>query len=78
MGSRRLKISPCGPDTEIFVDTGREPCGSEANLVASPGENTLRFGTMCLCNMKNESRHLIPLAKKCVDTEWALSEQWQC
>ena len=29
---------PCGPDTEIFYDTGKEPCGSECNPGCSCGK----------------------------------------
>lgn len=32
------KSGPCGPDTEIFYDTGREPCGSDCRPGCSCGK----------------------------------------
>jgi alanyl-tRNA synthetase len=54
---------PCGPDTEIFYDTGKEPCGSECK----PG---------CSCGKYNEIWNNVFMEyNKTPDGEYALLEQ---
>jgi alanyl-tRNA synthetase len=54
---------PCGPDTEIFYDTGKEPCGSECK----PG---------CSCGKYNEIWNNVFMEyNKTPDGEYELLEQ---
>jgi alanyl-tRNA synthetase len=56
-------IGPCGPDTEIFYDTGKEPCGSECQ----PG---------CPCGKFNEIWNNVFMEyNRTQDGEYELLEQ---
>ncbi len=56
-------VGPCGPDTEIFFDTGKEPCGSECQ----PG---------CICGKFNEIWNNVFMEyNRTQDGEYELLEQ---
>ena len=40
---------PCGPDTDMFIDTGKPKCGPDCSPACSCGKY-LKFGTTCSCS----------------------------
>ena len=63
---------PCGPDTEIFYDTGIEPCSSNCH----PGCNCAKYleiwNNVFLEYNSDDQGNLTPLSQKCVDTGMGL------
>ena len=71
------QTGPCGPDTEIFFDTGRPACGRTARRGATAA-NTLRSGTTCswsttrwptACSNRSARRTWIPA--------WGSTARWR-
>jgi alanyl-tRNA synthetase len=60
---------PCGPDTEMFIDTGRPSC---SNPDCGPGCKCGKWleiwNDVFMQYNKNEAGEYVPLARKCVDT----------
>jgi alanyl-tRNA synthetase len=59
---------PCGPDTEMFIDTGRQPCGSSCRPGCSCGKFFEIWNDVFMQYRKNESGGHDPLAQHNVDT----------
>ena len=59
-------VGPCGPDTEMFYDTGKP----------ATAENILKFGTTFLCNIKLKmlAKKLLNLTDQTLTLEWVWKE----
>ncbi|MCD4707986.1 MAG: alanine--tRNA ligase [Candidatus Sabulitectum sp.] len=59
---------PCGPDTEMFYDTGKAPCGNECVPGCSCGKYFEVWNDVFMEYRKTETGSYEPLVRKCVDT----------
>lgn len=59
---------PCGPDSEMFIDTGKEPCSSECRPGCHCGKYFEVWNNVFMEYNKTKSGHYEPLKRKCVDT----------
>jgi alanyl-tRNA synthetase len=59
---------PCGPDTEIFYDTGKEPCGSECKPGCSCGKYNEIWNNVFMEYNKTQDGEYELLDQKNVDT----------
>ena len=59
---------PCGPDTEMFIDTGKEPCGPDCKPGCSCGKYFEIWNDVFMQYNKTSEGNFEPLARKCVDT----------
>ncbi|MEL3909280.1 MAG: alanine--tRNA ligase [Treponemataceae bacterium] len=62
------ETGPCGPDTEIFVDTGKQACGKDCKPGCHCGKFFEIWNNVFMQYEKNKDGNYAPLAKKCVDT----------
>ncbi|MFU8781019.1 MAG: alanine--tRNA ligase, partial [Kiritimatiellia bacterium] len=62
------QTGPCGPDTEMFVDTGRPACGSECRPGCSCGKYFEIWNDVFMQYNKQEDGQYIPLKQHNVDT----------
>lgn len=62
------KTGPCGPDTEMFVDTGKSPCGSECKPGCSCGKYFEIWNDVFMQYNKQEDGSYAPLERNNVDT----------
>lgn len=63
---------PCGPDTEIFYDTGKAKCCDECNPSCSCGKYLEIWNNVFMEYFRPVNEPLRPLAKKNVDTGMGL------
>lgn len=63
---------PCGPDTEIFVDTGKEPCSDECSPACDCGKYVEIWNNVFMEFYRNERGEFENLAQKNVDTGMGL------
>ena len=61
-------VGPCGPDTEIFVDTGIDKCSIECDITCSCGKYFEIWNNVFMQYRKDEEGHYEELTRKCVDT----------
>ncbi len=59
---------PCGPDTEMFFDTGKEPCGESCKPGCSCGKYFEVWNDVFMEYRKTQDGTYQPLAQKNVDT----------
>ncbi|MDR2602214.1 MAG: alanine--tRNA ligase [Spirochaetaceae bacterium] len=59
---------PCGPDTEMFIDTGKEPCGADCEPGCSCGKWLEIWNDVFMQYNKDASGAYRPLSRTCVDT----------
>jgi len=59
---------PCGPDSEMFYDIGKEPCGPNCGPGCSCGKWLEIWNDVFMQYNKNAEGQYIPLSRKCVDT----------
>jgi alanyl-tRNA synthetase len=59
---------PCGPDTEIFFDTGSPECGPDCRPGCSCGKYVEIWNNVFMQYKKTADGKFIPLERKCVDT----------
>lgn len=59
---------PCGPDTEIFYDTGKPGCGPDCRPGCSCGKYVEIWNNVFMQYNKDTEGRYIPLERKCVDT----------
>ena len=60
-------VGPCGTDTEIFFDTGKEPCGEKCS-VACDCKKYIEIGNNVLIQFnKDENGNITNLPKKSID-----------
>ena len=62
------KIGPCGPCTEIFVDTGKRACGKKCKPGCGCGKYFEVWNNVFMEFNKNDDGSFTPLSKKNVDT----------
>ena len=62
------ETGPCGPDTEIFVDTGKPACGACCKPGCHCGKYFEVWNNVFMQYEKTKDGKFVPLAKKCVDT----------
>lgn len=62
------ETGPCGPDTEMFVDTGKPACGPDCKPGCHCGKYFEVWNDVFMQYNKNAEGKYIPLAKPCVDT----------
>ena len=59
---------PCGPDTEMFIDTGKEKCGAECHPGCHCGKYIEIWNDVFMQYNKNEEGKFVPLGRHNVDT----------
>ena len=59
---------PCGPDTEMFIDTGKEKCGPECRPGCHCGKYIEIWNDVFMQYNKNEEGKFVPLGRHNVDT----------
>ena len=59
---------PCGPDTEMFIDTGREPCGPDCRPGCGCGKYFEIWNDVFIGYEKRADGTLGPLEQRSVDT----------
>ena len=63
---------PCGPDTEMFIDTGKEKCSSDCNPACSCGKYVEIWNDVFMEYNKTTDGKYEPLSQKNVDTGMGL------
>lgn len=66
------QTGPCGPDTEIFLDTGAPKCSDDCNPACDCGKYVEIWNNVFMEYNKNEDGSFSPLAQKNVDTGMGL------
>ena len=59
---------PCGPDSEMFYDIGKEPCGKDCGPGCSCGKWLEIWNDVFMQYNKNSNGSFEPLSRPCVDT----------
>jgi len=59
---------PCGPDSEMFYDIGKEPCGPKCAPGCSCGKWLEIWNDVFMQYNKTAEGKYLPLSRKCVDT----------
>lgn len=59
---------PCGPDTEMFIDTGVAPCGEDCRPGCGCGKYFEIWNDVFMQYNRTAEGEYEPLARKCVDT----------
>ena len=59
---------PCGPDTEMFIDTGKEKCGPDCRPGCHCGKYIEIWNDVFMQYNKNEKGEFVPLGRHNVDT----------
>ncbi|UTC67999.1 MULTISPECIES: alanine--tRNA ligase [unclassified Treponema] len=62
------ETGPCGPDTEIFIDTGKKACCDKCGPGCSCGKYVEIWNNVFMQYHKNKDGSYSPLTRKCVDT----------
>ena len=62
------KTGPCGPDSEMFYDTGKEACGPDCKPGCHCGKYFEIWNDVFMQYNKNEDGSYTPLDAPCVDT----------
>ena len=63
---------PCGPDTEMFIDNGKEPCGPDCSPACDCGKYLEIWNDVFMQYNKNQEGAFEPLTRKNVDTGMGL------
>lgn len=63
---------PCGPDTEMFMDTGKPACGPDCNPSCSCGKYLEIWNDVFMQYNKLEDGSFVPLSQQNVDTGMGL------
>lgn len=66
------ETGPCGPDTEIFLDTGKEPCSKDCQPSCDCGKYVEIWNNVFMQYNKNADGSFEPLTQKNVDTGMGL------
>ncbi|MDR1468362.1 MAG: alanine--tRNA ligase [Spirochaetaceae bacterium] len=59
---------PCGPDSEMFIDMGKDPCGPDCAPGCGCGKWLEIWNDVFMQYNKDADGNYLPLARKCVDT----------
>ena len=62
------QTGPCGPDSEMFIDTGKEACGPNCQPGCSCGKYFEVWNDVFMQYNKQADGTFAPLERKCVDT----------
>ncbi|MCK9548160.1 MAG: alanine--tRNA ligase [Sphaerochaeta sp.] len=62
------ETGPCGPDTEMFIDTGRPSCGDDCRPGCSCGKYFEIWNDVFMGYKKNSDGSYEEMSRKCVDT----------
>jgi alanyl-tRNA synthetase len=62
------EAGPCGPDSEMFIDTGRDSCGPDCRPGCKCGKYFEIWNDVFMGYRKTLEGDYVPLARKCVDT----------
>lgn len=62
------ETGPCGPDTEIFYDTGKKPCSADCNPSCGCGKYVEIWNNVFMEYYKDEKGNYTKLKQKNVDT----------
>jgi len=62
------QTGPCGPDSEMFFDTGKTACGPECAPGCGCGKWLEIWNDVFMQYNKDKDGNYIPLSRKCVDT----------
>lgn len=62
------ETGPCGPDTEIFYDTGLEACGADCRPGCSCGKYIEMWNNVFMQYFKDKDGNYTKLERQCVDT----------
>jgi alanyl-tRNA synthetase len=62
------KTGPCGPDSEMFYDTGKEGCGEDCKPGCHCGKYFEIWNDVFMQYNKTEDGHYVKLDSPCVDT----------
>ncbi len=66
------QTGPCGPDTEMFIDTGKAPCGNDCNPSCPCGKYLEIWNDVFMEYNKTGDGQFEPLSQKNVDTGMGL------
>lgn len=66
------QTGPCGPDTEIFYDSGQEKCGPDCGPSCRCGKYTEIWNNVFMQYNKDKDGNFVPLSQKNVDTGMGL------
>jgi len=62
------ETGPCGPDSEMFIDTGRPACGPECHPGCSCGKYFEIWNDVFMGYRKEEDGKYVEMSRKCIDT----------
>jgi len=62
------ETGPCGPDSEMFIDTGKDACGPDCRPGCSCGKYFEVWNDVFMQYNKQKDGSFLPLKRKCVDT----------
>ncbi len=66
------ETGPCGPDSEMFIDTGKEPCGADCSPACNCGKYLEIWNDVFMQYEKQQDGSFAPLKRTCVDTGMGL------
>jgi len=66
------QTGPCGPDTEMFIDTGKPACGPDCSPACSCGKYLEIWNDVFMQYNKTADGQYVPLSQKNVDTGMGL------
>lgn len=62
------ETGPCGPDSEMFYDTGREPCGPDCKPGCHCGKYFEIWNDVFMGYKKEKDGSYVEMDRKCIDT----------
>ena len=62
------ETGPCGPDTEMFIDTGREACGPDCKPGCGCGKYFEIWNDVLMGYRKTKEGTFVEMDRKCIDT----------
>ena len=62
------ETGPCGPDTEMFIDTGRPKCGPDCKPGCGCGKYFEVWNDVLMGYRKNKEGTFVEMDRKCIDT----------
>ncbi|MBQ7645615.1 MAG: alanine--tRNA ligase [Spirochaetales bacterium] len=62
------ETGPCGPDTEMFIDTGRPACGPDCKPGCSCGKYFEVWNDVLMGYQKTKDGRFVEMERKCIDT----------
>ncbi len=62
------ETGPCGPDTEMFIDTGRPACGPDCKPGCGCGKYFEVWNDVLMGYQKTKDGRFVEMERKCIDT----------